>query len=103
MPKTDRLGLRTGHDRMAVWTSLCCIPMMMHLRNRSPKRWSRLSEQNPRIGKWSVCQGSGCHADWQRGKVGSIGRHAVKTQVWSATVVEVQVAANRSRASLTPS
>ena len=56
-------------------------------------RWPRLSEQNFRKDRWSVCRGSSCRAERQRVEVGLIWCAPVKRRVRSATVVEVDVAA----------
>src|SRR6516162_1081079 len=58
-------------------------------------RWLRLSEQNFRVDKWSLCRGYR-RAERQRVEVGLIGRASVKARMRPMAVVEVDVAAERS-------
>src|SRR6202163_2976798 len=58
--------------------------------------WSRLSEQNLRVDKWSVCRGLGCRAERQWGEVGLIRRAAVRARMWAAAIIKVEITADRN-------
>src|SRR6266446_2238110 len=65
-------------------------------RTYGPMSWSRLSEQNLRVDKWSLCRGLSRRAERRKIEVGLIRGAVVKTRMRSSPVVKVEIPTNRA-------